>query len=118
MARPLGAWRRKPRSIPSTEALLRLLLVHLADGCSLREAVVRAQQDGMASVSDVALLKRLRASGEWLRWMAAEMLQNRAGVFSRPAWLGDYRVRAVDASVICEPGSTGRACRCAFARCA
>ncbi len=114
MARPLGAWRRKPRSIPSTEALLRLLLIHLADGCSLREAVVRAQQGGIASVSDVALLKRLRASGEWLRWMAAEMLQNRAGAFSRPAWLGDYRVRAVDASVICEPGSTGTDWRCHY----
>lgn len=69
MARVLGAWRRQPRSNPSTEALFRLLLIHLADGCSLREAV--SGEGDIAAVSDVAFLKRLRASGEWLRWMAA-----------------------------------------------
>jgi transposase len=107
MARELGAWRREPRSITSTEALLRLLLIHLADGCSLREAVVRARQGNVASISDVALLKRLRASGEWLRWMAVGMLRRHGEPCVRPTWLGDYRVRAVDASVVCEPGSTG-----------
>ena len=107
MARPLGAWKRTPRSIPSTEALLQLLLIHLADGCSMRETVVRAHQGGVASISDVAFLKRLRAAGEWFRWMAVEMLRCRAETFEAPSWLKDYRVRAVDASVVCEPGSTG-----------
>jgi hypothetical protein len=107
MARTLGAWRRAPRSISSTEALLRLLLIHLADGCSLRETVVRAQQGNLASISDVALLKRLRASGEWLRWMAEGMLRRHGAPLVRPVWLENYRVRAVDASIVCEPGSTG-----------
>jgi transposase len=107
MARPLGAWRRQPRSIASPEALLRLLLIHLADGCSLREAVLRARQGGVADVSDVALLKRLRASGEWLRWMSVELLQRRGSAIERPVWLSSYNVRVVDASVVCEPGSTG-----------
>ncbi len=107
MARPLGAWRRQPRSIASSEALLRLLLIHLADGCSLREAVVRARQGGVADISDVALMKRLRASGEWLRWMTMQLLQRRGASVARPAWLSAYNVRAVDASVVCEPGSTG-----------
>lgn len=107
MARPLGAWRRQPRSIASTDALLRLLLIHLADGCSLREAVVRARQGGVADVSDVALFKRLRTSGEWLRWMAEEMLRRRGTAIVQPVWLRDFNVRAVDASVVCEPGSTG-----------
>lgn len=107
-ARELGAWRREPRSIGSTEALLRLLLIHLADGCSLREAVVRARQGNVASISDVGLLKRLRASGEWLRWMAVGMLERHGvGPCVRPEWLEGYHVRAVDASVVCEPGSTG-----------
>jgi transposase len=114
MAHTLGAWRRRPRSIPSTEALLRLLLIHLADGCSLRESVVRAQQGNIADISDVALLKRLRASGEWLRWMASEILRRRMASYPPPAWLEDYRVRAVDASVICEPGSTGTDWRCHY----
>ena len=107
MARTLGAWRREPRSLPSTEALLRLLLIHLADGCSLREAVVRAKQGGLADISDVALFKRLRASGEWLRWMAVEMLQQRDVTPVQPAWLEGCCVRVVDATVVCEPGSTG-----------
>ncbi len=106
-ARELGAWRRRPRSIDSTEALLRLLLIHLADGCSLRETVVRARQGGVASISDVALLKRLRASGEWLRWMAVGVLGRHGARGLRPPWLDACRVRVVDASVVCEPGSTG-----------
>lgn len=107
MARELGAWRRKPRSIPSTEALLRLLLIYLADGCSLRESVVRAREGGVASISDVALLKRLRASSDWLRWMAVSLLERRLEITDPPSWLEPYRVRAVDASVVCEPGPTG-----------
>jgi hypothetical protein len=107
MARPLGAWRRTPRSIASTETLLRLLLIHLADGCSLRETAVRAREGGLADISDVALLKRLIASGDWLRWMAVELLRRRGVSDAAPAWLSAYRVRAVDATVVCEPGSTG-----------
>jgi hypothetical protein len=107
MALELGVWHRTPRSIPSTESLLRLLLIYLADGCSLRESVVRAKQGGIASISDVALLKRLRRSSEWLRWMAVSMLRRHAEVATPPSWLNHYRVRAVDASVVCEPGSTG-----------
>lgn len=107
MARTSGAWRRRPRNIPSTEALLRMLLIHLADGCSLRETVVRAREGGLAEVSDVALLKRLRASGEWLRWMAVGLLRRRGVSSEAPPWLADYNVRAVDATVVSEPGSTG-----------
>lgn len=107
MAQPLGVWRRQPRSIPSTEALLRLLLIHLADGCSLRETVVRAREGGLADISDVAMMKRLLSSGEWLRWMAVQLLQRRGVSSEPPSWLSGYNVRTVDASVICEPGSTG-----------
>ncbi len=39
--------------------LLRILMVHLACGYSLRETVVRARQAQLAELSDVALLKRL-----------------------------------------------------------
>jgi hypothetical protein len=107
MAQPLGVWRRRPRSIASTEALLRLMLVHLADGCSLRETTVRARKGGLADISDVALMKRLQASGDWFRWMALQLLQQRGAPCTPPSWLADYKVRTVDASVVCEPGSTG-----------
>ncbi len=107
MAQQLGVWRRQPRSLASTEALLRLLLIHLADGCSLRETVVRAREGGLADISDVAMMKRLQASGEWLRWMAFQLLQRRGVSCTPPSWLSGYNVRTVDASVVCEPGSTG-----------
>ena len=43
----LGAVRRL-RGFGSVEALLRVLLIHLADGCSLRETVVRARAGDFA----------------------------------------------------------------------
>jgi hypothetical protein len=107
MAWTLGAWRRAPRSISSTEALLRVLLIHLADGCSMRETVVRAREGELANISNVALLKRLRASGDWLRWMSVQMQEKRGQPNVAPAWLAGYNVRAVDATVVCEPGSSG-----------
>jgi len=64
-AKELGALLRC-RGFTNAEALLRTLLIHLADGCSLRETAVRAKSGEIASISDVALLKRLKASGEWL----------------------------------------------------
>lgn len=62
-ARVRGA-RRRCRGFDGPEALLRTLLMPLADGCSLRETAVRARAGQLAAVSDVALLKRLKASGE------------------------------------------------------
>ena len=73
-AKELGALRRC-RKFATPEELLRVLMIHLAEGCSLRETAVRASHGGLVSISDVALLKRLRSSGEWLRWMAAELMQ-------------------------------------------
>lgn len=105
-ARQLGALVRI-RKIKSANQLLRLLLIHLVGGCSMREAVVRAEQGGLPKISDVALLKRLRASSEWFRWMATEFLKKRGVNILPPDWLSDYQVRTIDASVISEPGSTG-----------
>lgn len=56
-ASELGAVRRL-RGFDSVATVLRVLLIHLADGCSLRETAVRASAGGLAAVSDVALLKQ------------------------------------------------------------
>lgn len=105
-ARTTGALRRA-RAFPDADTLLRSLLVHLAQGCSLRETAARVSASGLASVSDVALWKRLRNSQEWFRWLSDGLL-NRMGLNRRDrAWSGGYRVILADASVICEPGSTG-----------
>jgi hypothetical protein len=105
-ARVLGALRRC-RRFSGARPLLRTLLIHLADGCSLRETAVRAEQGGIAVVSDVALLKRLKASGEWLRWMAAGTMVN--WVDKQPPALFDsgLNIRIIDGSTVQEPGSTG-----------
>lgn len=68
---------RKLRSFDSVEAILHTLLLHIARGYSLRETVVRAKAAGLASVSDVALLKRLRLAENWFRALCCSLLQER-----------------------------------------
>lgn len=105
-AAELGALVRK-RKIPTADTLLRVLLIHLADGKSLRTTAAYAQEVGLCDVKDVALLYRLQESGEWLRWMASELLKQ----LREPTLPGEasnkFRVRIVDGTSISEPGSTG-----------
>jgi len=105
-AKELGALRRC-RKIPDAETLLRVLLIHLAEGCSLRETAVRARKGGIISLSDVAIMDRLRMSGEWFRWMSAKLME--AWVVQQPvAVFGErWNVRVVDGTRIKEPGPTG-----------
>jgi hypothetical protein len=103
-ARETGALRRA-RGFKDAAALLRVLLIHLVEGCSLRETAVRADAGGLAKASDVALLGRLRGCGPWFRWMVEQMSRR----LSRTAQevVAGKRVRLVDATVVCEPGATG-----------
>lgn len=101
MARCSGALQRV-RDFPNAEALLRVLLLHVANGCSLAETATRARELGI-EVSAVAVFKRLRASEQWLRWLAEQV---RSG--QRQALESQGRpVRAVEATSVSEPGSTG-----------
>jgi hypothetical protein len=106
MAKALGALRRC-RQFGDAGTLLRVLLIHLVDGCSLRETAVRARQGGLVSVSDVALLKRLKGCQEWFRWMTQGLSQQWVTSLPPPLWSQGRRVRVVDGSVITEPGATG-----------
>jgi hypothetical protein len=92
------------RKNKSVDNLLRTLLIHLAGGYSLRETVVRARQAKLADMSDVALMKRLRKSKDWLAALCFSMLQDR-GICLQ----GDdkFEVRLFDATNIKEPGKTG-----------
>jgi hypothetical protein len=109
-ARRRGALRRA-RGVGGAEALLRTLLVHLADGCSLQETALRAKQAGWCTLSAVALFKRLQAAEHWLRWLAESLWQQRTRAV---AW-GRYRVRAIDASAVKEAGRTGSLWRVHYA---
>jgi len=103
-ARQCGALRRT-RNVDSAETLLRLILLHVAGGLSLRQTVVRAEAFGWATLSDVALLKRLRASANWLESLCW-------GLWSTWDWpegmaAQGRRWRIVDATTAQEPGATG-----------
>lgn len=105
-ARELGAFRRG-KGITDPSTLLRVMLIHLAQGCGLRETAVRAQQGGLASVSDVAILKRLKGCGAWFEWMAGALRQRWLPDFPvGAAWTG-RRIRLVDGTMVSEPGETG-----------
>ena len=92
------------RKDKSAENLLRTLLLHIACGYSLRETAARAKETGIAELSDVALLKRLRKSSGWLQELANRMLLE-----DNPSLLpkSDIQMRVFDASIIHEPGKTG-----------
>jgi hypothetical protein len=93
------------RGFGSSEAVLRTLLLHIAKGYSLRETVARAKMAGLAEVSDVALLKRLRSSEEWLRTLCQMLLQENGIELPQPK--RGIRLRLVDGTVVKEPGKTG-----------
>ena len=125
MARQTGAFQRA-RGIPDARALLQVMLIHLAEGCGLRETAARAALAGIAQVSDVALLKRLRACGPWFESMAQGLRDMSAtSDMSRlpkpqPAdepqrLLGQRRLRVVDGSIVREPGPTGSQWRLHYA---
>ena len=113
-AKELGALRRC-RGVADAQRLLRVLLIHLAEGCSLRETAVLARAGGWAHLSDVAILERLRQAGEWFRWMNMELM--RLWVPRRPELVygGRWRVRLVDGTAVEEPGPTGSSWRLHYA---
>lgn len=92
------------RKDKSPDKSLRVLLLHIACGHSLRESVVRARKAKIADLSDVALLKRLRKSKEWLSMMCVALFQERGISLSTAE---GFQIRAFDATTVKEPGKTG-----------
>lgn len=109
-ARELRAFQRA-RGIEDPRALLRVMLIHLAEGRGLRETAAQAALAGIADVSDVALLKRLKSCGPWFEWIAQGMRDapELSGATPSPLseLLGGRKLRVVDGSVVSEPGVTG-----------
>jgi len=87
---------------------LRILLLHLACGHSLRETATRARASGLANLSDVAILKRLRKSKNWLKELCRKLLREDALATQRKSGLA---LRLIDGTLIQEPGPTGSAWR-------
>lgn len=104
LGRSTGAVTRL-RGFESLNDLFRTLLLHVGCGWSLRETAVQAKLAGIADVSDVTLLNRLRQSEDWLRRLCQQLWKEN-GVSLEPAIKGQP-VRLVDATVVKEPGQTG-----------
>ncbi len=69
------------------------------------ETVVRAREDQLpADLSDVALLKRLRKSKDWLFQLCRALFAERGLGSPAP---GQRLLRPIDATVVQEPGKTG-----------
>lgn len=113
-AKELGALRRC-RKVPDAKILLRLLLIHLAEGCSLRETATRAKQGGLVDVSDVTVMDRLHRAGEWFRWMGAELMAQWVATRPSKVFGGPWNVRVVDGTHVKEPGPTGSSWRIHYA---
>lgn len=93
------------RGFAGEEALLRVVLMHVAMGYSLRETVVLAKRSGLAEVSDVSLLKRLRKCEPWLKELALELMREEGLVGELPDQ--SLSPELVDATIVKEPGRTG-----------
>lgn len=98
---------QRARGLTDGECWLRLILMHVAGGLSLEQTALRARELGLAKISAVALFKRLRKAEAWLRSMCHHLLREQQKRLGRSVWPKAYRVRAIDATDIQEPGSTG-----------
>jgi hypothetical protein len=106
--------RQRLRGFRSRDALLPTLLLPIACGYSLRETVGPARGAGLAQISDVALLNRLRQAEDWFQSLC-QILLAESGVSSCPETSG-RRIRIVDGTIVREPGPTGSPWRLLYSR--
>ncbi|MGC9318864.1 MAG: transposase [Armatimonadota bacterium] len=94
---------QRRREISCAEDLLRMCLAYGLCDMSLRETAAWAEVTGIGRLSDVAVLKRLQNSADWLGHLILVWMQDRGLPTDAP----DLPVRLIDASVVSGPGSTG-----------
>jgi hypothetical protein len=105
-ARATGAFRR-PREVKSGVDLLRLVLAYCLGLAGLRLTAAWAETVGLASLSNVALLGRLRNAAPWLESILARLLA-RASAGSQGAVAGGRPIRLVDATTVRKAGKSAR----------
>ena len=106
LARTTGALKRA-RQVRSADVLLRLAFLYAASGLSLQQAAARATTAGLARISSVALMKRMRSAGPWLREIAEGVFASSARMPSLDAMPAGRRLRVVDATHVRVSGSSG-----------
>jgi hypothetical protein len=96
---------KKLRKDKDVENYLRTLLIHIGCGYSMRETATRAKIAGLADVSDVALLGRLRKAKKWLHSLCAALFKEQG--IGAGHGCDQFQVRLFDATNVKEPGPTG-----------
>lgn len=99
---------RRCRSVRSGSDLLRLALAYGPGGKSLRQTAAWAELQQVASLSDVALMYRLRDAADWLGEVAGRLLAQRQASAAPVMERLGLRLRVADASIISAPGKGGR----------
>jgi Transposase DDE domain len=105
-AREVGAFRRV-REVKCAVDLLRLTLAYCLGAMGLRLTAAWAETVGLASLSNVALLKRLRKSVPWLEILVGRLIGAGAGRAVASAGRGRL-IRIVDATVVAKKGRASR----------
>ena len=106
LARSSGALQRA-RQVRNADVLLRLVFLYAASGLSLQHAAARASTAGLARISSVALMKRMRSAGPWLRTLAEAVFADSVRRPSLEAVPAGRQLRIVDASHVKVSGSSG-----------
>ena len=103
---------RRARYMDDPGSLLRLLLFHAVNDSGLRETTAQARASGIAQMSQVALLKRLRTCGPWLAWLGAELCRS---LREQPRLPHGFRLRVLDSTTVQGPASKGTEWRVHYA---
>jgi len=97
-AREMRAFLR-PRAVKSATDLLRLILAYCLGGMGLRSTSAWAASAGLADLSNVALLQRLRNCNAWMEYLVGQLL----GGGAVPAAAG-RRIRLLDGTTVPKAG--------------
>lgn len=92
--------------------LMKIFFLHIANGYSLQETVARAKLSGLGSLSNVALMNRLKNAEEWFRQLGLGLIAEQG---YEPPDLNGIRFKLIDATNIKEPGKTGSQWRLHYA---
>ena len=106
-ARQSGALIRH-RGVHSAMELLRVVLAYSVLDYSLRLLGIWCVLLGISSISKTAWLKRLCQCRQWLGMLVVAVLQKKGIEFARQE---QVRIRLIDATVVCPPGSKGNGWR-------
>jgi Transposase DDE domain len=93
----------RPRAVKSATDLLRLILAYCLGGMGLRSTSAWAASAGLADLSNVALLKRLRNCGAWMERLAGKLLEGEAVPSA-----GGRRIRLLDGTTVPKAGKEVR----------